>query len=484
MRAVIAAVLLAACTNMGGVDSLDSPPGSGPGGGTEGGIGDPGGGVDTGGAQDIAAAREAIESGQVPSPELITVEGLLSEHDVPTSGAPCNSPICVRPATGIAPSLETGALERWVHIGMTTGIDLSTWQRPPIDLVIAIDKSSSMAGDLAETTEAAARLIGKLRSDDRVEVFGFDTSIHMIHTLGPVGDVAALQAAVRGLQAGGSWDINLALNTAYSHVSTPTSGRVRRVIVESCGYPALSPNLDDATSQMIKSVGASGIGTTFVGILLGYSGDLARLLGTTNGGNYYYTSSLESVQNFFDLDSDFLLTPIAYDLQLALNLSMNWQLERMYGIPGNADGTPATGYEVATAFFSHRRGSIVARLSYTGGGAAPPAAASVSLSYRPEAALGWTTAEDQTVDATTGAPEPDGTYYGTAGVRKAVMLVNMAVRMIDACGKWSSGDQDAARTGIAELKQYLTDEQAVLADPAIDTEIALVSKLLANMGGS
>jgi hypothetical protein len=107
----------------------------------------------------------------------------------------------------------------------------------------------------------------------------------------------------------------------------------------------------------------------------------------------------------------------------------------------------------------------------------------VSLSYRPEAALGWTSAEDQTIDAMTGAPEPDGTYYGTAGVRKAVMLVNMAVRMIDACGKWASGEQDAARTGIAELKQYLTTEQAALADPAIDAEIALVSKLLANMGG-
>jgi Ca-activated chloride channel family protein len=475
---LLVAVLLAACG-----DPLSHALGEGPGGGGGPGdeLGSPTGGVDTGGAQDISAAREVIEQGGVPSAELITVEGLLSEHDVPTSGAPCNSPLCVRPATGIAPSLETGALERWVHIGMTTGIDLATWQRPPLDLVIAIDKSSSMAGDLAQTTEAAARLIGQLRSDDRVEVFAFDDAIHVVHPLGAVGNTAALQTAVRGLVAGGNWNIDLAIDTAYGDLATATPGRVRRVVIESCGYPYIAPDVSDPVSTTIKSHGAEGIGITFVGILLGYSGDLAKLLGQSNGGNYYYTSSLESVTSFFDVDADYLLTPIAYDLALGLNLSSNWKLDRMYGIPGNADGTPADGYNIATAFFSHRRGSVVARLSYTGNGSPPPAAASVSLSYRPEAALGWTSAEDQTIDAMTGSPEPDGTYYGTAGVRKAVMLVNMAVRMIDACTQWSAGDHAAARAGVAELEQYLVDEQVALGDPAMDAEIALVHKLVANM---
>jgi Ca-activated chloride channel family protein len=474
----LVAVLLASCgtpvseTTGGGPGGV----GDGPGGGV-----DLPGGVDTGGAQDISAAREVILGGGIPTPEMITVEGLLSEHDVPTSGAPCNSPLCVRPATGIAPSLETGALERWVHIGMTTGVDLTTWQRPPLDLVIAIDKSSSMAGDLAETTEAAARLIGKLRSDDRVEVFAFDKTIHMVHALGPVGDTAALQASVRGLVAGGDWDINLAIQTAYGDLAEATAGRVRRVVIESCGYPYIAPDFSDPISTTIRDRGAEGIGITFVGILLGYSGDLAALLGTSNGGNYYYTSSLEGVTSFFDVDADYLLTPIAYDLALSLNLSSSWKLDRMYGIPGNADGTPADGYDIATAFFSHRRGSVVARLSYTGNGSPPPAAASVSLSYRPEAALGWTAAEDQTIDAMTGSPEPDGTYYGTAGVREAVSLVNMAVRMIDACTLWAAGDHAAARAGIAELEQYLVDEQMTLADPELDTEIALIHKLAENM---
>jgi Ca-activated chloride channel homolog len=476
---LLVAVLFAACGDLQSTKLGEGGPGGSSGPGGE--LGSPGGGIDTGGAQDISAAREVIGQGGVPSPDMITVEGLLSEHDVPTSGAPCNSPICVRPATGIAPSLETGSLERWVHIGMTTGIDLTTWQRPPIDLVIAIDKSSSMAGDLAETTEAAARLIGKLHADDRVEVFAFDSAIHMLHPLGAVADTAALQASVRGVTAGGSWNINLALATGYGDLATNTPGRVRRVIVQSCGYPYLAPDYSDPVSTMIRENGAAGIGMTFVGILLGYSGELAKVLGTSNGGNYYYTSSLEGVTKFFDVDSDYLLTPVAYDLALGLNLSSNWTLDRMYGIPGNADGTPADGYDIATAFFSSRRGSVVARLSYTGTGSAPPAAASVSLSYRPEPALGWTTAENQTIDAMAGAPEPDGTYYGTAGVRKAVMLVNMAVRMIEACTQWKAGDRDAARAGVAELEQYLIAEQAQVGDPAIDAEISLVAKLRANM---
>src|SRR5687768_3271454 len=206
MRSLLALLLVAAC----GSDAVHS---EFPGGG------DTGTGFDPGGAQDIGAAREIIANGGVPQGDMITVEGLFSEHDVPAVGPPCTSPLCLRPGVGVAPSLETGRLERWVHVGMTSGIDLSTWRRPPVDLVIAIDKSSSMTIDMTETTEAAARLVGHLREDDRVAVLAFDGSVHVLHELGGVANKAGLQSQIRGLDANGSWDIDMALDASYARLA-------------------------------------------------------------------------------------------------------------------------------------------------------------------------------------------------------------------------------------------------------------------------
>ncbi|HUS29828.1 MAG TPA: VWA domain-containing protein [Kofleriaceae bacterium] len=453
----------------------------------EGGFGDSGGtsggGIDPGGAQDIGAAREIINSGGVPSGSLITVEGLLSEHDVPTIGAPCQSLICLRPATGVAPSLETGKLSRWVHIGMTTALDPATFQRPPVDLVVAIDKSSSMSIDMAQTTEAVSRLVGHMRADDRIAILAFDENVHIIHELGTVADVPALQTQIKAVHASGSWDINMAMNAAYGRLAEPSEGRIRHVVVLSCGYPGVSPTADDPTSMLIRDRGTAGVGITFVGVLLGWDPNLAALLGKTNGANYYYLGDLNRVQEVFDKDADLIIAPIAYDLSMQLSLPQGWKLARMYGIPGDKDGTPASGYTIATGFLSRKRGSIVARLEWGGTGSAPATMGTLQLSYRPEPALGWTAAENQSAAAESGTPEADGTYFAGPGVHKATMLVNMAVQMIEGCNKYPSNAADA-RAIIATLRDYLVDEQAKLGAPDMDAEITLVNKLLTNMGGT
>jgi Ca-activated chloride channel family protein len=476
MRPLLLAASILALGACGAGDSFSSE------GGDFGTGGASGGGIDPGGAQDIGAAREIINSGGVPDGKLITVEGLLSEHDVPTIGAPCDSLICLRPATGVAPSLETGKLSRWVHVGMTTALDPATFQRPPVDLVVAIDKSSSMTIDMAETTEAVARLVGHMRSDDRIAILAFDGSVHVMHELGTVTNVSGLQAQIRALQASGSWDIGMALEAAYGRLSEPSEGRIRHVVVMSCGYPSISPTADDPTSMLIRDRGTAGVGITFVGVLLGWDPNLAALLGKTNGANYYYLGDLNRVEEVFDQDADLIIAPIAYDLSFGITLPQGWKLARMYGIPGNADGTPADGYTIATGFLSRRRGSIVARLDWTGTGSAPATMGTLALSYRPEPALGWSAPENQSVDATSGTPDADGTYYAGPGVRKATMLVNMAVQMIDGCNTYKSNAAEG-RAIITELYDYLVAEQAKVADADMDGEVALVNKLLSNMGG-
>src|SRR5207244_2158588 len=109
-------------------------------------------------------------------------------------------------AWGWAPSFETGKTERWMSIGMTSGI--TTFVRPALDAVIVIDKSGSMGIDIAQTTEAVARIVDKLRDDDRIAIVTYDDAVKVMKPLGSVGDRAALRSQVKAIDASGGANMN------------------------------------------------------------------------------------------------------------------------------------------------------------------------------------------------------------------------------------------------------------------------------------
>ena len=256
----------------------------------------PGGnyGVTPGGAQDIGYARDLIAQGGVPLAADIAIEGLLSEHDIAPLGPACDSPMCARPALARGLDLATGTMAYWLHLGMTSGLSRTEFIRPPLDVVVAIDKSSSMSIDMAETNEAVTRLIDNLREDDRLAILSFDSDVQTIKEFGPVGDRNALKAEVEAIVAGGSWDIERATGAAYDILGQQASSdeRLRRVMLFSCGYPALSTDGRDPFSMQVRNGALEGVGMSFFGVLLGYDSQLADLLGAQMGGAFYYLESL------------------------------------------------------------------------------------------------------------------------------------------------------------------------------------------------
>src|SRR6185503_20246259 len=116
-------------------------------------------------------------------------------------GAPCTGLLCTRPATAWAPSIETGKNERWIQIGMASG--LQNFVRPPLDVVVVMDASGSMSGDMAQTNEAVARMVDKLRDDDRIAVLTFQDAVTVVQPFGAPGDRNALKNKVKSIQPGG-----------------------------------------------------------------------------------------------------------------------------------------------------------------------------------------------------------------------------------------------------------------------------------------
>jgi Ca-activated chloride channel family protein len=436
----------------------------------------------TGGSQDINYARTQIANGQVPPSSSITIEGLLNQSDVPVDGAPCDSLFCLRPAFAVAPSLHTGHTEYWIQLGMASSLTLDTFHRPPIDLVLAIDTGSSMSIDIAAVGQAAADAVGQLRADDRVAVVTYDDSSHVLRALGPVGDVAALQSQLRRLGAAGGSEIARGLGggilQAQSVPNDPT--RLRRVMLFSCGYPDVSSPTGNWLTNGVSLAAEDRIGVSFYGILLGQDNAMARALGAAHGGEYGFFGSIPEVEQIFVHDFDLRITPIAYDLHVAVNPSPAFHLQHVYGVPNDPSGTAATGLTVSTVFLSRGHGAMVARLTRE-----TPSSdvASVDFGYTPESAVSAEMPSTRTVAVSDAMPE-DTTgepRFQSPGVRKAVALVNEAERMSDACHAWETGDHAEGLRIANELLAYLTAEATAIGDPAMQTEVELVQHLVANM---
>lgn len=446
--------------------------GGGPGPGTPGdpasiGATSPGGyGATPGGAQDIGVARKMINDGQVPPADALTVEGLVSEHDIPAEGPACTTLMCTRPAWGWAPSFETGKNERWMSIGMTSGI--TTFVRPALDAVIVIDKSSSMGIDIAQTTEAVARIVDKLRDDDRIAIITYDDAVKVVKTLGPAGDKASLRSQVKAIDASGGANMSGGLVKAFdvARGAGADGQRLRRVMLFSCGYPDTQTRGTTSFVDLVEGGAKDHIGFSFYGILLGFDYNLANAMSQARGGAYAYADTLERIETLFDTDFDFMVTPIAYDLAFSLNLANGVTASRLYGLPGDASGNPKTSFDVKTAFISRRRGAIIARVQGDQG------TGTVRLAYEPETAV----REEPNADVTAPIVEATG-----IGVRKAAFLVNEIEGMKQGCTQWQSGKQAEARATLDKLIALLEPEATAMADSALTPELDLVRKLRSNM---
>ena len=426
-------------------------------------------GATPGGQKDIAQARALIAAGRVPAPGMITVEGLLSEHDLPVSGPPCDATFCARPAAAYAPSLSTGQNELFLHVGMASNRTVTRDSRPPLDIIAVVDKSAAMSIDMVETNGAVADIVRNLKPGDRFAELTFDDKIHTQVPLGEVRDVAATQALVRSVTASGGSQLVTALQTGYELAAANLrAGRLSRIMLFTCGYPGIEGRFSDLN----RIYADRGIALSMFGILLSFDAALAAHIGELRGGNYYFLQDLQKITKLFTDDFDLIVTPLAYDLRMQLALSTGLSPAAAYGLPGGSGGAPGLDLTVKSVFPSRSHGGIVLRLA--GRATDPATMGHMGLTYI-DVPSG--TASDGGM-ALPKQPAQDAVSYDSVGAHKAVVLVNEATSLIDITDRVGQGDITGAKAKAQALRAYLATETASLADPALVPELTLVDQLL------
>ena len=311
MRIPVSLVFVFSAACSGGLSSSDSAPGAGaPAGGN---------GVSFGGAQDIGELRSILDQGGIPGPDTLDANGFFNEHYNAPPPATCGSLLCVTPGMSVGRDWLTGAHQATLQISVNSNVDPTTFHRLPMNLVVVVDHSGSMASDgrLDKVKVGLHTMIDNLHVEDRLALVEFDDQVTVDATFSTTLDRPKLHAIIDRLQPRGSTNIFDGLEQGFKLLGdVPASERQNRVIFLSDGNATAGDTSTDHIMQMAKGRVQRGIGLTTIGVGNDFDVGLMRGLAEQGAGNFYFLEDPAAANEVFTEELDFFMQPIALDVQL------------------------------------------------------------------------------------------------------------------------------------------------------------------------
>lgn len=475
-------------------------------------------GATPGGTQDMAFARQVIEDGGVPSPESVTVEGLLSEHSIPIEPPPDAGLLYATAAAAWNHDFDALTPLATVQIGFGTTLDRDAFQRRPLNLCLVIDRSGSMAYELDDRTRtpkldavriAIDRLLAQLTAEDRVSIVSFAEGTRK--ELDPVAgdDVQAVKEALDGLKAEGATNLALGMERGYNVVAAHRdAARADRLFVFTDAHVTSGTRNAADFIDIMEEFADDEIGATIFGVGTDFDEELAYDISQVRGNNLFYLNNYDRIVTVFDDDFDFMVTPIAYDVALTAEIPFAWDVEGAYGLPEVETNTHLLEMKVPTLFLSARSGGGAILIRLRAGSMVnfeeEMEIARVHLAYDAE---GEAPKEMDILVTLPGGLSPDAAepWFASDAVKRGVLLLNTALTIDNACedlrgrryndywGDYYGSPDDADyQRAVARLSEFLVyfdalaeglEDRPEPESRALSQERAVVAKLLENISG-
>lgn len=469
-------------------------------------------GVTVGGQQDIAAARRAIEDGEIPDPQSITVEGFLSEHSIPIE-APATERLLFGTAS-VAWEQDFDAFTplATLQVGLGTTLDREALERPDLNLCLVIDRSGSMAEaidvrsgatKLDAVKIAVDRILAQLTDSDRVSVVAFNSESSVL-VEGVVGsDLGAVKTALDPVVAEGGTELAAGLRRGFGAALRQRSAqRSDRLVVftDALLQSSAERQVRDLL-EVMELYATDNLGTTLFGVGTDFGHDIVYDISQIRGGNYFFLGDYDRIVSVLDTEFDYLVTPIAYDVMLRVDVPVEFDVTEVYGVPFEGTIPRPLKLTLPTLFLSAREG----------GGA-------ILVRIRPGAAVDFSQENtlatlDMTYETPVGETEaiptwsaklpaglsanPETPYFETPATQRAVLLLNTALVLKRACedvfdyyGYYYAYDLSARSRAMTRLQEFLPffdalaaglEDQVSPSSRTLSQERALVVRLLANV---
>ena len=316
-----------------------------------------------GGAQDNEHFTQLVEQGEVPSESAFSFEGCFSEFDLRLDVPKTRNTVAIHPAVAI--DLDSGNL--FLQMSLYSVITEEDFQRKPLNLSVVLDISGSMSDtDNTEFSRLSWAKLAILRalktmttfhqdsgSQDRLSIvlFNHETTVFLQPDF--LSNYNEIFEGINRLETTGGTNLYSGLEKGFELVQKHfDDARENRVILITDAGANLGKTSPNANHEMVSRYAEEGIGLTVIAIGSTLNDKLVKAVSEAKGGNYVFLQSPEKLNKLFS-QFNFLVSPVAYDVQASMINIPGYRFKQAYGIPSSEEMAGERFLSINTLFFAN-----------------------------------------------------------------------------------------------------------------------------------
>jgi Ca-activated chloride channel family protein len=195
-------------------------------------------------------------------------------------------------------------------------------ERPPVNLALAIDRSSSMRGPrFAQAVRAASQVVHRMEPRDRLTVLAFDAGVRVVFGPERVTPEAAgqLVRALGQLQTGVGTNLSAAVKAGAERIRAGyVRGALARLVLLTDGQPSVGVTDPDKLCGLVEAEWRTGVTVTAMGIGESFEDELLAEMARRGRGGFHYLATPADIPAAFgrELSGVFAIAATQAELKL------------------------------------------------------------------------------------------------------------------------------------------------------------------------